>query len=197
MSGEAVSISVLASIFVGAFCDAVIPICFFVFGEVFFLLAGGLVFSTGSLAPIFAAFSGAYLADNFSFFVGQRLRRPLRRIVWRTHGRRRAYRRVTRALMRRPAGFIAISRLLGPVAWMTPALAGSLDVPWRKLALGAAIGVVVGVGQFVALGWFAAYGAEMGGLDIDVLLRRHMWAIILGVNAVFGVGVLAWRHFRR
>lgn len=197
MNADAISAGVLATIFMGAFLDATLVTCFFVFGEVFFIMAGGLAYSTGSALPILAAFSGAYLADNVGYLLGNRIRRQLRRIFWRTRQRRRTYRRVSEALHRRTIAYIAVSRLLGPVAWMTPPLAGSLGVAWRKFALGAVFGVLVGAGQFVAIGWFGALSAKLGGIDVGRFLEHNLWTIIIGANAILAAGALAWRLVRR
>ena len=51
--------TLLATLFLGAFFDATLGTCFFVFGEAFFLLAGGLLYSEGAWLAVVAVMAGA------------------------------------------------------------------------------------------------------------------------------------------
>ena len=191
MPDAPLTLVILAVIFGGAFLDATLGFCFFVFGEIFFLLAGGLAFTHGSAAPIIAALAGAYLADQFGYLIGRTGRSWFRYLALKTRRRRKAYRRVAKGLARRTIIFIAASRLMGPVAWITPPFAGAMPVAYRKFVIGSAFGVVIGVGQFLVIGWLMAYGALSAGFDPGALLKQYFWPIFIGVNAVFALGILA------
>ncbi|RKR03222.1 DedA family protein [Maricaulis maris] len=183
----------LASLFGGAFLDSLPGPCLFVFGEVFFVLAGTLLHDTGSLWPVVAVFAGALSADQIGYVLGARVAAPLRRLVLATARRRAAYRRAQRGLQRRTLVFVAISRLLGPVAWITPALAGSLRISRLRFSLGSLIGVFVGVGQFVLYGWLLAAGAVAAGVNLGGFLADHAGLMLLVGNAVVLVGLVSWR----
>lgn len=175
----------LATIFLGAFFDATLGFCFFVFGEAFFLMAGALFFTTGSVLPLFAALSGAYLADQFGYFIGSRFQRRVRGFMLRNRKRRSTMRRALSLLNKRGVFIVAISRLMGPIAWIMPALVGTLGFRYRAFAAGSAIGVVLGVGLFLTAGWFGAWAAENGGFDIRAFAEANFWTIILLGQAAF------------
>ena len=190
--GEALSFAVLATIFFGAFFDALIFTCLFVFGEVVFLLAGGLAFTSGSALPIIAAYSGAYLADQTSYCIGQLLQNQVCPILLASARRRKMTRRAKTLLARRAVPMIALSRFMGPVAWITPPLAGTLSIPYRLFAIGSLIGVLLGVGQFLVLGWLSAYGAQIGGFSPETFITEHFWLIFVTAQAIFVSGIGLW-----
>ncbi|WP_291844568.1 VTT domain-containing protein [Maricaulis sp.] len=183
----------LASLFLGALLDALPGPCLFVFGEVFFVLAGTLLHDAGTVWPVMAVFAGALVADQIGYELGRRAATPLRRLALATARRRSAYRRAHRGLQGRTLVFVAASRLLGPVAWITPALAGSLRVSWLRFTLGSLIGVFLGVGQFVLYGWLLAAGVGAAGFDLGHFLAEHAVLILFGGNGVVIAGLLIGR----
>lgn len=185
--------AVLLTIFFGAFLDAMVFTCLFVFGEAVFLLAGGLAYTTGSALPILAAYGGAYIADQSNYGIGRFYRRMFNRIALANSRRRRAVRRATALLRSRGVLMIAASRFMGPIAWVTPPLAGSLLMNYVKFAVGSLLGVLLGVGQFLLLGWIGAYGAERGGFDPQRFLTDHFWTLFFaGQGLLIGLGII-WR----
>lgn len=190
---DVLSFAVLATIFFGAFFDALLFTCLFVFGEAVFLLAGGLAYTSGSILPILAAYSGAFLADQSSYGIGRILKHKVRPILLATTRRRRMSRKAENLLAKRAVPMIAASRFMGPVAWITPPLAGSLSVRYRLFALGSLIGVLFGVGQFLVLGWLSAYGATIGGFSPETFLTEHFWTIFIAGQALFLMGIGMWR----
>ena len=190
---QSLSLAILATIFFGAYFDALLVTCLFVFGEAVFLLAGGLAYTSGSPLPILAAYSGAYLADQSSYGLGHIFKDRTRPFLLATARRRKMTRKATRLLSRRAIPMIAASRFMGPVAWITPPLAGALRVPYRFFAMGSLIGVVLGVGQFLVLGWLSAYGATLGGASVDGFLQAHFWTIFIAGQALFLLALGLWR----
>ncbi|WP_203294652.1 DedA family protein [Maricaulis parjimensis] len=184
---------VLLVLFAGAFLDALPGPCLFVFGEVFFVLAGNLVQETGSLWPVLAVFAGAFLADQAGYWGGRRAATPLKKLVLARSGRRKAYRRARAGLTARLVLFVAISRLLGPVAWITPALAGSLSASWSRFTLGSFLGVLIGVGQFVVYGWMLAAGIDLAGGDLGAFVEQHALALIVFANLLGMLAIFVWR----
>jgi len=49
-----------------------------------------------------------------------------------------------------------LARLSGPFSWITPALAGIFKVPYRQFALYNIPGVLLGIGEYIVIGYFFA-----------------------------------------
>ncbi|MEZ8092670.1 LssY C-terminal domain-containing protein [Photobacterium swingsii] len=172
-------------LFGGSFFDALIGPNLFVPGEPFFLAAGyqlnqGLL--TGAIAVLF----GALLGDQLSFAIGHKMggqgQRKLRRRFPKT---RRATAKAKLALTR--YGFIIViaARLLGPIAWVMPFLAGSYRMPWWKFSLCSVIGITLGVGQFLFAGALMGHGLSMlPSIATLLLFLQEHWLLIL--TCVFG-----------
>ncbi|WP_439620880.1 DedA family protein [Hyphomonas sp.] len=190
---DTITIAILATIFLGAFFDAWLVTCLFVFGEAVFLLAGGLAYTSGSFLPILAAYGGAYAADQCSYGMGRFSRRSFRRFALKTARRRRIVRQAGALLEKRGIVMIAASRFMGPIAWITPPLAGNLSMPYSRFSLGSLIGVVLGVGQILVLGWVGAYSAERGGFDPKTFLETHFWTLFIGGQCLLLSLALLWR----
>lgn len=156
-------------------------------------MAGGLSYANASLLPVIAAYTGAYAADQTGYAIGKFARPTFRRVALARSRRRQAMRRAIRWLETRGILTIAASRFLGPIAWITPPLAGSVSMPYGKYALGSLIGVLLGVGQFLLLGWFGAWAAGQGGFDVDAFMQQHFWRLILVGQGVVILIVVAWR----
>jgi len=187
------SLSLLSALFFGAFFDATLGTCFFVFGEAFFLLAGGLAYSDHAWQAVAAVFAGAYAADQTGYLIGHRLRPWFRRFALATRLRRANYRKALVLLNRHGIKAVAVSRLLGPVAWFMPAICGSVGLPWPRFAAGSALGVLLGVGGFVCLGYASAWGAEHGDIDVRAMISAHKWTILLVGQGVFLAAALISR----
>jgi len=185
--------TLLATLFLGAFFDATLGTCFFVFGEAFFLLAGGLLYSEGAWLAVVAVMAGAYAADQTGYLIGKTLHPWFRRFVLARRQRRVAYRKALNLLNRHGIKAVAVSRLLGPVAWFMPAICGSLRLSWPRFAIGSALGVLLGVGGFVVLGYAGAWGAEHGDVDIQAIIMGHKWTFLIAGQALFLVTALVSR----
>jgi len=182
------------TLFLGAFFDATLGTCFFVFGEAFFLMAGGLLFSERAIWAVAAVFAGAYAADQTGYLIGRQLRPFFHRFVLARRARRAALRKTRALLARHGIKAVAVSRLLGPVAWFMPPVCGSAGMAWQRFAIGSALGVTLGVGMFVALGYAAAWGAARGNVDVEAFIAVHKWALLAGGQALFLVaGIIS--HF--
>jgi membrane-associated protein len=49
---------------------------------------------------------------------------------------------------------LLIARIAGPFSWITPFLAGVYDVPYKQFVLYNTPGVIIGIGQFLIIGYF-------------------------------------------
>ena len=188
----------LALIFAGAFFDAAPVTSFFVFGEAFFILAGGAAVTSGSPLPILAAYAGAWSADQTGFALGRWMRPFTRRILLRRMERRRAVRRVERILQGGGVFAIAATRFMGPVAWVAPMISGTLSLRYRTFALGSGLGVIFGVGQFLVVGALGALAlTQGGGPGVAALLEKHGFALALAGQGIFLLVIGVWLLVRQ
>ena len=61
-------------------------------------------------------------------------------------------------MKKRGNAILIFARLLGPVAWVVPFMAGSVNVSWKRFTVCSSIGLMLGVGQFVVAGYLIAAG---------------------------------------
>ena len=172
-----------------AFCDTLIGVGFFVFGEVAFLAAGASFAATGAVWPALVVLFFAWCGDIASYHIGSRYGARLSLRYLNRLKRRKAWRRARTALETHGGRFVILSRLLGPVAWVTPFLAGAMKMPQRAFAPAAAAGVCLGVGQYLLYG-----AAGQQALDYALpLVWDHIGAIALTIS-VFLSGIYVWRR---
>jgi membrane protein DedA with SNARE-associated domain len=174
-----------------AFLDTLPGIGFFVYGEFAFVGAGAILGSGGTIIPIVAVLIAAWLGDMAGFILGQRLGpKSLPRFL-KPLKRRRAMRWAKRSINRHGAWFVVLSRLLGPVAWITPFVAGSLGMSRLSFGAAAGLGVLLGGGQFILLG---ALGATFFD-PIWTFIMAHWGVIALGIMGL-GLAFMIWRWVR-
>lgn len=146
----------LVALAVLAFSDTLIGVGFFVFGEIAFLAAGAAFASSGNVLPALVVMIFAFAGDAVSYGIGKRWGSQFSKRFLKRSKRRKVWRRAKMELETRGMIFVVISRFLGPVAWVTPFLAGSLNMPSLAFFSAAALGVVLGVGQFLIYGALGA-----------------------------------------
>ncbi|WP_193778065.1 LssY C-terminal domain-containing protein [Psychrobacter sp. FDAARGOS_221] len=173
----------------GAFFDAVIGINLFVHGEPFLLTAGYQLFH-GSWLGVLAVAMGGLIGDQTSFFIGRKMGANAQRWLmgWQPKTKRPIAR--FRLLMQTQGNFLLMfARLLGPVAWVVPFLAGSQQVKWQRFSLFSSIGLVLGVGLWVFWGYLLASGIDTSLLlfpylsgwwaELNIFLIEHQSALII------------------
>ncbi len=176
------------SLFIGAFLDALIGPNLFVPGEPF-LIAAGYQLHQGIYIGLLAVLLGGFLGDQISYFIGFSFGHNCQRKLtqWRPKSRRAIAR--SRLLMRTKGIYIlAFARLLGPVAWVVPCIAGTNKIPWTRFTLYSLIGLFLGVGQFVMWGYLLAYGLENYPLfnELKTFIIEHQYSLIaIGVTCIF------------
>lgn len=144
------------SLALGSFCDSFIGINIFVPGEPFYLAAGYQLYHANIFAVVMVLWGG-WLGDQLSYWVGLRYGQKAQRFLLRVRPKLRRKLALCRAVMRkRGVWAIVLARVLGPVAWFMPFLAGSMRVNWPKFAFLSTIGLIIGAGQFIFWGYLLA-----------------------------------------
>jgi membrane-associated protein len=142
-------------LFFGTFFETLIGTCFFIPGELFLIsgsvLAGAHVLSLPLV--ILALYGGAIAGDTTSFWIGHRIGPTLfkegRPILSPEN-----YRKGEALFAKYGTKAVFFARLLGPLSWITPFLAGVYKVPYKPFLIYNILGVLVGVGQFIIAGYF-------------------------------------------
>ena len=182
-------------IFLIAFCDALVVVGIAVPALPLLIAVGaavGLGHINGPYAVACAA-AGAFLGDALSFWVGRR---------WGTQLRQRwPFSRYPQWLDRGEGLFrrhgvksIVIARFVGAVRPFVPAIAGMLEMPFRRYALPSVLVCIAWAAAFLAPGWVlgASYDAVAAVADRLALVLAGLLAAI----ALVWAGVLyTWRWF--
>jgi membrane protein DedA with SNARE-associated domain len=170
-----------------AFTDALIGVGFFVFGEVAFIAAGAMYAASGDWSAALIVVLFGWFGDITSFTLGRRYSVPMSRRLFATAKRRLALRKAKYYLHRYGIAFIVAARFLGPVAWITPFLAGSAGIPLQRFIPAAAVGVILGAGQFIGLGYLTVKGFPFLH-NIYQFILLH-WVLIMLLTLMFAVFV--------
>ncbi len=168
------------TLFIGALLDALIGPNLFVPGEPF-LIAAGFQLHQGIWVGVVAVVMGGLLGDQLSYFIGRRFgRNAQRRLIKWQPKTRRPIARCRLLLQRKGNAVLMFARLLGPVAWIVPFIAGVNQISWRRFSVFATIGLFLGVGQFVLWGYLLSYGLEAFPWfnDVKVFVIEHKQFII-------------------
>lgn len=182
------------SLFFGALLDSTIGPNLFVPGEPF-LLAAGYQLHEGVIWGVVAVLLGGWIGDQLSYFIGKRSGSKAQKklIRWQAKTRRPIAR--CRLLMKKRGNAILIfARLLGPVAWVVPFMAGTANVSWKRFTVCSSIGLIFGVGQFVVAGYLLAAGLNTWiPLDsIKFILVEHK-LLIASVLIASVFALVAWK----
>jgi len=174
----------------GTYIETVFPFSLIVYGEIF-LLAGPILAGLGILdirVVTLVFYLGGIAGDSTSYFIGHRFgasciahcqRRPwLGR--WFSE---RNYRRGLRFFAQHGNWAIFLARLSGPFSWITPALAGIFKVPYRQFALYNIPGVVLGIGEYIVVGYFFANNYR----EILFFMQRYtiLALLVLAAGGIF------------
>lgn len=144
-----------AVLFFGSYFETLIGVGFFIYGEIFFipgaLLAGAGVLNIWLVS--FVLIAGGVLGDSSSFVLGKKYGSS----IFKEHNKifnLTNYQKGLDFFEKYGTKAVFFARLLGPVSWITPFLAGTYKVPYQKFLGYNILGVTVGIGQFLIIGYF-------------------------------------------
>lgn len=181
-------------LFFGAFLDALIGANLFVPGEPF-LLAAGYQLYDGLWYGVIAVALGGLFGDQISFFIGKNLgnKAQQRLISWQPKTQRPIAR--FRLLFAKKGNLVLIfARLLGPIAWVVPFLAGSQRVSWQRFTACDILGLILGIGQWILWGYLLAAGLQSmpWWTAISDFFTNYQSSLLIGLVAL--AAVIAYRY---
>lgn len=168
-------------LFLGSYFETLIGPSFFIPGELF-LLAGGISAGTGALSIVpvaLALYAGAILGDQSSYFIGHHTSASIfkeGRPIFSLEN----YRKGAAFFEKHGNKAIFLARIMGPLSWITPFLAGVYRVPYRTFTLFNTPGILIGVGEFLVVGYF--FGAQY---QRGLALVEHYFAAAIALVVVF------------
>ncbi len=177
-------------LFLGMFFETLIGTNIFIPGELFLLggsiLAGAGVLNIFLVAPVL--YAGGALGDSVNHYLGRRIGASLfkeGRVVFSLKN----YHRGEIFFKRHGTLAIFLARLIGPFNLITPFLSGVYRVPYRTFLLYNIAGVLVGVSEFIAAGYFFGRHSQV----LLFVMHRYVFALIL----MFGTGYLAFLYLTK
>lgn len=183
-------------LFLGAFFETLIPFSLVVLGEIFFLsgavLAGLGVLDVWMVMAVLC--SGGILGDNVSYWMGRYYGNSLferlsclpliGRLV-----RAGSYSRGVAFFRRYGALAVFSARLSGPLSWITPAMAGVFHLRYATFLCFNTLGVLVGIGEFIIIGYFF-------GDHLDAILQwLDQYGISIAATVLLALAVFVWYRF--
>lgn len=169
------------TLFALSFAETLIGIGFFIYGELIFLpaaaLAGADVLDIWLVSA--ALILGGAVGDSTSFWLGAKY--GTRFLEGRGTWVRVAYEKGSAYFKKYGPKAVFFARFLGPLSWVTPFLAGTYRIPYRQFLFNNIPGVVLGIGQFLIIGFF--FGASYKTLLPELRVYGNV-VIVLTIVAV-------------
>lgn len=182
-------------LFLGAFFETLIPFSLVIYGEPFFI-AGAVLAGAGTLDiwPVAGVlYAGGILGDNCSYWLGRCYGMELfnRLAKWppaRRYFRHTSYEKGISFFHRRGSSAVFFARLSGPFSWFVPALAGVFQLRYPRFILFNTLGVVLGIGEFLVLGYF--FGTNLDSIVIWLARLGYIPLVII----LLILSVALWRR---
>ena len=169
------------ALFTGALLDALIGPNLFVPGEPF-LIAAGFQLHQGIWTGVIAVLFGGLLGDQLSYWIGRRFGRRAQSWLMQWQPKtRRPIARCRLLLQRKGNAVLVFARLLGPVAWIVPFIAGVNRIKWDRFSLFSTVGLLLGVSQIVLWGYLLAYGIETFPWmeSLKIFIDEHLQSLLV------------------
>lgn len=179
----------LLILFLGSYFETIIGFSFFVFGEIFFL-AGSILAGMGILniwEVIAVLYIGGILGDSTSYYIGSRygegIYNRLKRVGYINHYiNDKNYDRGVSFFKKKGAISVFFARLLGPLSWITPFIAGVYKLNYKTFLLYNIPGVIIGIGQFIIAGYF--FGRHFDAI-LSLISTYVVWMFFIVTALIF------------
>jgi len=176
-------------LFLGSMFETIIGFSFFVYGELFFL-AGSIMAGMGILNIWFVIavlYMGGIFGDSFSYFLGNKYGKSifnkfkniifLNRYINDTN-----YAKGEKFFQKRGAISVFFARLLGPLSWITPFIAGAYKLKYKKFLIYNIPGIIIGIGQFIVVGYF--FGRHFD-IVLGIISAYIFWVGFIVIALIF------------
>ncbi len=181
-------------LFVGALLDALIGPNLIVPGEPF-LLAAGYQLHAGYISGVIAVFLGGLIGDQSSYWIGYRYGYLLqKKLITKIPRFKRLFARAKLFTRQNDKKVLLFARMLGPIAWIVPFIAGTQHIHWKRFSLFSGIGLILGIGQFVVWGYLLALGIDSIPFfsSIKSIIEENLTLILLSISLV----IILWGGLR-
>ncbi len=179
-------------LFFGSYFETLIGPGFFIHGEIFFLagsIAAGLGYLNVWLVFIFSVLGGV-AGDHSSYWIGRKYGKGISELFFKKSHRYlslKNFRKAERFFKKHGEKSLFYARLLGPISWVTPFLAGIFKTRYNQFTKYNLLGVVIGVGQFVAMGYLIGFAY----LKIFTFVEKYfLFVFLLVVILILGINTL-------
>ena len=188
-------------LFLGSFFETLIPFSLMIYGEIFFI-SGAVLAGTGMLniwAVAGVLYCGAILGDNSSYWLGRKYGINVFDVLskWPVfkHFFKESYKEKGIFFFRkRGEAAVFFARLCGPFSWFLPALAGAFQQRYLRFIIFNTLGIVVGIGEFLIVGYLLGNHLDQILLGLQ---RLGIIPIIILISAVIGLFWLSRRKGKR
>jgi len=171
-------------LFLGAYFETLIGPGFFIFGEIFFL-SGAIAAGAGLLniwLVSFLCILGGILGDSSSYLIGRKFGRKMFKKK-RKFLSFENYQKGERFFKRYGTKGIFLARLLGPLSWITPFLAGVYGIAYKEFIKYNLPAVVVGIGEFMVVGY-------LFGMSYNRVFPAVQRYVFLAASLVLVAGII-------
>lgn len=149
-------------LFLGSFFETLIGPGFFIYGE-FIFLAGSILAGLGYFniwLVSLVCIAGGIVGDSSSFFIGKKYGKQLIKGFFKKKNKylnEKNYKKGVSFFGKYGEKSIFFARFLGPLSWVTPFIAGSADLKYKRFLLFNIPGVIFGISQFLIVGYFFGF----------------------------------------
>lgn len=151
-----------AVLFFGSYFETLIGPGFIIHGEIFFLagsIAAGLGYLNVWLVFLFCVLGGI-AGDHSSYWIGRKYGQKISARFFKKENKYlslKNFQKAKKFFKGHGEKSLFYARLLGPISWITPFLAGIFHTKYFRFTKYNALGVCIGVGQFVAMGYLIGF----------------------------------------
>ncbi|MDE2001677.1 MAG: DedA family protein [Patescibacteria group bacterium] len=168
-------------LFLGSYSETLSGPGFFIYGE-FFFIPGAILAGAGVLNIWLVSISligGGILGDSSSYALGRHFGSGFFK-EHNTFFNHTNYKKGQEFFDRYGIKGVFFARLLGPLSWITPFLAGTYQIPYRRFLTYNIPGVIVGIGEFLVAGYFfgSSYKQILSFLEHDLAIAIGIAALV-------------------
>lgn len=177
-------------LFAGSMFETIIGFSFFVYGEIFFL-SGSILAGMGILdiwIVMAILYGGGVTGDNISYLLGRKygfaFYSKLKKIkLLKKFINKHNFTKGIKFFRKYGALCVFFGRLLGPISWVTPFVAGVYKLEYKKFLPYEVAGALVGISEFIIVGYF--FGKHFDA--VLNILETYMFVLLFFIILLYGL----------